>query len=224
MRRTRIGVSILVLVLGLFGFKEGEAQAPGYAEITTPLPGEAVKGLLTIKGSASHPLFVSYDLAFTFQDDALTTWFPIVENREVQVVDGRLGLWDTNGVSDGEYQLRLRVRLENGTTLEHVLEGIRIRNQSIIETATPGPVVGVLPTTTALPPTPTSRPTPVSPVEAPGGSNVTRAFQYGLILGALLTLSLGAYLFIRRSVRIRWGILRMRRMLWRDERRKRPGG
>jgi hypothetical protein len=219
-----IGLSIFILVLSLFGFSAAKAQAPGYAEIISPAPGEAVQGLLTLQGSASHPLFVAYDLAFTFQDDSLTTWFPIVERREVQVVDGRLGLWDTNGVSDGEYKLRLRVHLENGTTLEHTLEGIRIRNHSAIETPTPAAVGALKPTGTALPPTATARPTPIVIADNPSGANVTRALQYGLILGALMTLSLGIYLYVRRRVRIRWGILRMRRMLFQDERKKRRGG
>ena len=223
MRRVQILISIASLFLSLGGYASAGAQAPGYAEIVAPGPGDAVQGLMTIQGSASHPLFVSYDLAFTFQDAPLTTWFEIVENRELEVVDGRLGLWDTNGIADGEYQLRLRVHLENGTTLEDIIEGVRVRNTSTVETPTPAAVGAVAATETPPAATPTSMPTPIILPDPPGGSSVLQAFQYGLIGGAAVTLALGIYLFVRRRVRVRWGVLRMRRMLWQDERRKRRG-
>jgi hypothetical protein len=224
MRSALLVLSIFILSISLCGYTTVEAQAPGYAEIVAPSPGEAVQGLVTVQGSASHPLFTSYDLTFTYQDEPITTWFPIVESRDVEVVDGRLGLWDTTGISDGEYLLRLRVHLENGTTLEDIIEGVRIRNKSVIETATPAAVGGILPTATAPPPTPTLRPTPILPTEPPGGASVFTALRNGLIIGAILTTTSIIYLLIRRSIRIRWGILRMRRMRWQDERRKRRGG
>lgn len=210
--------------MSLLGFDTRAAQAPGYAEIVSPRPGEAVTGLITVQGSASHPLFVSYDLAFTYQDAPLTTWFPIVESREAPIVDDRLGLWDTNGISDGEYKLRVRVHLENDTTLEDVIEGIRIRNDSPIETPTAVAPGAVLPTITAPAPTVTPRPTPLVIAQAPGGSSVLQALQIGLVLGAAATILLGIYLYVRRRVRLRWGVLRMRRMLWQDERKKRREG
>ncbi|MGD2161459.1 MAG: hypothetical protein PVH60_01365 [Anaerolineales bacterium] len=221
MRRMQILIFMLIFTSGIFNSKPAAAQAPGYAEITAPAPGEAVQGLLIVQGSASHPLFVAYDLAFTYQESQLPTWFPIVERRETQVVDGRLGLWDTNGISDGEYKLRLRVHLENGTTLEDVIEGIRIRNQSVVETPTPAAATGFQPTATAMAPTPTSLPTPIVMPAPPGGSSVIQSLQIGLILGAVITISIGTYIYIRRRVRIRWGILRMRRMLWHEDRKKR---
>jgi hypothetical protein len=55
----------------------------------------------------------------------------------------------------------------------------------------------------------------------PGGSSVIQSLQIGLILGAVITISIGTYIYIRRRVRIRWGILRMRRMLWHEDRKKR---
>lgn len=221
MRRSYSPSIILIGIICLFSFMTAEAQAPGYAEIVSPSAGEAVTGLMTIEGSASHPLFVAYDLAFTYQDTDIETWFFIVETRSVQVVDERLGLWDTNGISDGEYKLRLRILLQNGTTLEDVIEGIRIRNETTIETATPAAVKGSLPTSTPVPATPTTHPTSVALPGSPGGSSVVLALETGLTIGSIGMIVLGIYLYIRRRIRIRWGILRMRRMLWQDERKKR---
>jgi hypothetical protein len=223
MRWAQFIVLILILTISFFGYQMGAAQAPGYAEIVSPAPGEAVQGLFTLQGSASHPLFEAYDLAFAYQQAPISTWFSIVERREIEVVDGRLGLWDTSGISDGEYQLRLRVYLENGTTLEDIIEGVRVRNRSQIETPTPAAVSGNQPTATSVPPTSTPGPTPIIIASPPGGSSVLIFLQSGFIIGAAALLSLGIYLYIRRRVRVRWGILRMRRMLWYEDRKKRRG-
>lgn len=59
--------------------------------------------------------------------------------------------------------------------------------------------------------------------ESPGGSSVIQALEFGLIGGAVLTTAVVIYLFVRRRVRVRWGVLRMRRMLWQDERKQRRG-
>lgn len=220
----RIFLLTFFICLGLlFGLTSVHAQAPGYAEILSPLDGEAVSGLTTIVGSASHPLFVSYELAFTYQNSEVETWFPIVEISEIQIVDDRLGLWDTTGITDGEYVLRLRVNLSNDTTLEDIIENVRVRNQSAAETPTPGLLSGPSPVPATQTPSPTPRATPIPMAVSPGSGVVVRSFRTGLATGALILCGVGAFFFIRRSVRVRWGILRMRRMLWQDERRKKRG-
>ena len=199
---------------------QAAAQAPGYADIREPLGGEAIDGVVTIEGSASHPSFVSYDLSFSYSDNPTGTWFQIGDVVHTPVSDGRLGLWDTTGITDGFYTLRLRVHLSNNITLESFVEGLRIRNSTAIETATPQPDrVTATPTITL--PTRTPRPTPLP---LPGGSNpstVLRTFKGGIIAGVVVLLSLGIYLFIRRRSQERWAVLRMREMLRNANRKKR---
>lgn len=199
---------------------QAAAQAPGYADIREPLGGEAIDGVVTIEGSASHPSFVSYDLSFSHSDNPTGTWFLIGDAVHTSITGGRLGLWDTTGITDGFYTLRLRVHLSNNITLESFVEGLRIRNSTAIETATPQPDrITATPTITL--PTRTPRPTPLP---FPGGSNpstVLRTFTGGIIAGLIVLLSLGIYLFIRRRSQERWAVLRMRQMLRSANRKKR---
>ena len=201
-------------------FSQAAAQAPGYADIHEPIGGEAIDGVVTIEGSASHPSFVSYDLSFAHLDNPTETWFLIGDAVHTPVTDGRLGLWDTTGITDGFYTLRLRVHLNNNIMLESFVEGLRIRNSTPIETSTPQP--GRVPATPTIAlPTRTPRSTPLP---FPGGthpSTVLRTFTGGLIAGVLFLLSLGIYLFIRRRSQERWAVLRMRQMLRSANRKKR---
>ena len=47
----------LTLLGALCIVSQAAAQVPGYADIREPLGGEAIKGVITIEGSASHPSF-----------------------------------------------------------------------------------------------------------------------------------------------------------------------
>ena len=78
-------------------------QAPGFADITRPVSGESVRGVVTLEGTANHPSFDHFDLAFGYDPDPTDTWFPIVDSDRSRVVEGRLAVWDTSAVADGEY-------------------------------------------------------------------------------------------------------------------------
>ena len=195
------------------------AQAPGYADITQPVAGEAIFGLVTIEGSADHPSFVSYELSFAYQPNPEDTWFPIMQSIQTPISEGRLGIWDTTGITDGTYQLRLRVWLKNGNALEAFVEDLRVRNT--IPTETPTAVKQVAPQSPSpIPLTQTPRPTPIPPSFSDGRAHVKRIFLTGAIIGGVSLLILGGYLFARRSMSLRWAKLRMRQIHWRSERER----
>ncbi len=211
--------ALLVALVALAPRASANAQAPGFVEITQPAPGDAVSGLLTIYGTADHPAFAAYDLAFAYADNPTDTWFPLGEPVHVPVVDGRLGLWDTTQIADGDYLLRLRLWLQDGTALQDIVTGIRVRNQSPAETPTPIPAA-------TLAPLPT--PTPTSPAP-PQPSTVSTSAHRGRAVGALATGVLAAllgmallalYVLTRSALRPRWAELRMRYFHWQDRRRR----
>jgi hypothetical protein len=210
--------SIIGLLLWILTHFPGYAQAPGYAEILEPQGGEAIQGVYTIKGSASHPAFVGYQLSFAYSDDPTETWFQLGERQNTPVIEGGLGLWDTTGITDGDYLIRLEVFLENDNLIVVIVEGVRIRNQSLIETATPVPIAAQV-TATEIPPTKTPRPTPIPLTPVQGSSQIQRALVVGASLGFILISGFGLYLIIRRSARQRWGMMQMRQIL-RDQARK----
>jgi hypothetical protein len=216
-----LGALIASLMLFLPGF-QSNAQAPGFAEVLDPQGGEAIQGVYTIRGSASHPAFLAYQLSFAYAQDPTNTWFLLGEHQENQIVDHGLGLWDTTGISDGEYRLRLEVFLRNETSIVTIVEGVRIRNHTAIEAATPAPfTVQVMPTEPL--PTKTPRPTPFPALASQGSSHVQQALLVGAVFGLLSICGLGIYLFIRRRTRQRWGMLRMRQIL-REQARTRKSG
>jgi hypothetical protein len=195
------------------------AQAPGFAEITRPVSGEAVGGVVTIEGTANHPSFDHFDLAFTYEADPTNTWFPVVDEGRSRVVEGRLAVWDTAGIADGEYMLRLRVWPAEGEPLVAIVHGLRVRNYTSIETATPGPIVAAPASTpTVHPPTSTPTPLPVVPPTPEPRQQVASAMLAGGILAVIVLAATGGYATWRAASRANWGSARAVR---RAERRRR---
>jgi hypothetical protein len=214
------GGVLILISLSLLPYRRGSAQAPGYADISSPADGQAIQGLFTIEGSASHPFFESYDLAFAYQNDPTQTWFMIADTVTQPVANGPLALWDTSGLTDGNYRLRLRVFLTNGNILPVIIENVRVRNYSAVETSAPG-AAPALATASPVVPTPTPRPTPLPALSGDGGQTVYRAFTLGAVFGSVVLVTGGAYIFMRRQMQIRLGMMQMRRMLWKQDRRQR---
>lgn len=217
--RTRTAAPTLALLLALLGLPPARAfaQAPGFAEILTPTPGAPLEGLVTIIGTADHPAFDRYDLAFAYDPLAADTWFPLGEPTATRVQRGTLGLWDTQHLSPGTYQLRLRVFLDNGAVLEHTVGGLRVG----LPTVTP-PATGPRPTASPTP-TPTATPLPF-PSEAEAASSadpVLLSVGIGGLTAAAFLVLLAVYLPLRRGLALWAGDLRMRRVLRQDQRRRR---
>jgi hypothetical protein len=206
--------------LALVAVGAPRAQTAGVAEITSPSPGEALAGVVTILGTASHPDFLGYDLAFAYAENPTDTWFALGDPVNTPVTAGRLGLWDTTGITDGDYTLRLRLWLQDGTALTVRVEGLRVRNHTPIETSTPAPTptpgATVLPTASppsALVATPTPPP--------PQPSRAQSALLAGAAVSVLSLTALGTYSYARSTLRPRWAALRSRRLHRRMERRDR---
>ncbi len=194
-------------------------QVPGFAEITEPVQGQSVTGIVTISGTASHPAFESFDLAFSFDPDPTDTWFPIGEALDTPVVDGRLAIWDTTEITDGVYSLRLRVNVEGSPPFENVIGGVRVRNYTPTETPPPA-AVGALPTAAATP-APTLQPEPE--LEDAPPSRFSSSLRVGIFLGLFLILASAIYVRLAPRVRAYTGHLRMRQLHRRQDRARQGG-
>jgi hypothetical protein len=195
------------------------AQVPGFAEISEPKESQAVGGIVSIFGTASHPAFESFDLAFSFDPDPTDTWFPIGEALDTPVVDGRLAVWDTTEITDSVYRLRLRVNVEGSPPFETVVGDVRVRNYTPTETpppvavtAQPALVATVLPTATQE---------PQAPPEAP--NRFSSALRAGIFIGLFLMLATAVYIRLAPSVRAYAGHLRMRQLHRRQDRARQQG-
>jgi hypothetical protein len=121
-----------------------------------------------------------------------------------------MGAWDTNLITDGNYNLRLVVILQDGTRVDTAVTGLRVRNYSPIETSTPTPVTptatlspGERPTATATPVptiTPTPTPLPTNPAEMTT-HQITGSLWKGALGAIVVFLILGIYVLIKQGGR-----------------------
>jgi len=219
----RFSVVLGIFVISAVGWPLHPAQADGHADISRPAAGASVSGVVTILGSASSSSFDHYELSFAFDPNPTDTWFPIGEPVSTQVSFGRLGLWDTSGITDGTYALRLTVVLEGGGVVEDVVGGIMVRSTvsagspagsgtpaSSVEPAIEAPISGLA---TAL-----TEPAAATELSSPDreprgrGIDVAGVAIGGAVASALGLLVLGAYVLVRRSIRQRWGVVRSHKM------------
>jgi len=219
---------IMAAVIGLavLATQPVHAQTGGVALITTPMDNATLSGIVPILGTASNPQFLRYELAFSYSPNPTDTWFSIQDPVKTQVVNEVLGRWDTTGITDGVYLLRLRVYSSERQFQEAFVRGVRVQNtaptalpatptpppppKAATPTATPTPVI-------LLPPTSTPRPTqavvsanvsnlPASPSPAWLDLDVIRrALIDGAVLTGVVFGLLGLYAGVKAVVRYRPG-------------------
>lgn len=169
--------------------------------VASPRPGDALQGTIVISGTSDAIDFVSSELEFGYADDPAGTWFLIAQSDQ-PVRDGTLAVWDTTVITDGEYDLRLRIRLEDGSSLDVVVPGLRVRNYTPIETPVPGSTTTVdTPTPSAVTPSiplPTSTPFPPNPA-ALTPFRILSGLGYGALAAIAFLLLLRLYIHLRRN-------------------------
>ena len=103
-----IGAALVVVPLG-------RPAAVGAAEIADPQPGQALRGVVLIQGTAEHPAFDHYEVSFAYEPNPTADWFAIEAAGSSPVQNGQLASWDTTQIADGAYQLRLQVFSSDGS-------------------------------------------------------------------------------------------------------------
>ncbi len=229
MRRIPVLFAIVALAVSALAPVGGaHAQTQGVAVITSPLDGAILNGLVPITGTATHPQFQRYELAFAYSPNPTGTWFPLQAPVNTQVVNEIIGRWDTTKISDGLYSLRLRVYYSDTAYLEAFVQNVRVANAtptavvSAPETPTPPVAITLPPLATAsatatapgiqLPPTGT-------PLAGAGGDTsglppdsgsalinaavIAQAFLAGVRLTVICFLLLAAYASLRAVLRLR---------------------
>jgi hypothetical protein len=105
------------------------------AAITSPTDGEQLRGNVAITGSASHPDFDRYELAYGPDPNPNDAWQVFSGNNQ-PVVNSALGVWNTNVVADGTYIIRLRVIRHDSNYIEAFVRGVKVSNQQALGTPT----------------------------------------------------------------------------------------
>jgi len=197
----RVNASIILIVLWAASLPEpARAQVDPEPGITSPLAGDVLQGTVAISGTSSLDGFAAYELSFSYFGDTSGTWFKIAAAIQ-PVSNDILTSWDTSALTDGNYNIRLRIFLGDGSTREFIVENVRVRNYSSIETPTPSPTpVQATPSATITPtstlyPTPTQLPTNPAVLTT---KDVTLSVGYGGGIALVGLIILGIYAWIRR--------------------------
>ena len=209
--------AITLLTLTLILFRPSmlvSAQTPAAAvAVASPLAGQVLQGLVTVSGTSAIDGFVSAEVSFAYSGEPTGSWFLLTISSQ-PVTEGTLAVWDTTAISDGNYTLRLRVTLFDGTTLEAIVPDLRVRNYTPTETSTPTlpptaastlppTLTPILPTLTATPiPTETPLPTPTAMPENPAilpSADISKSILSGGSAAVVFFLFMVLYLHLRRK-------------------------
>ena len=185
------------------------AQTAPPLAITAPLAGDVLRGEITITGTTDIENFLSAQLDFTYAANQTGNWFTL-QTVSQPVLSSALAIWNTASISDGDYILRLRVNLTDGT-FQEVTVPVKVQNDTPIstptlepETATPDSITVQIPTPflLAASPTPTEvpRPTPSALPTNPVSLNQNEIYA-SLGRGALVII--GLFIFAGLIIRVR---------------------
>ena len=206
---TRFALLVLIFI-GCAAAARPTAVSAQSSGIASPASGDVISGQVTVTGTAVHPDFLRYELAFLNQSAGATDWVVFADGVN-QVTDGVLAVWDTtagrgSGVPvfpDGRYQLRLRVVKTDYNYDEYFVTDLTISNEGPTPTPTPdetavaatgtavsAPAQGATEGDTLVPatpipsltpfPTPTPPATPVPPPNSEPAGNQAADNQGGL--------------------------------------------
>jgi hypothetical protein len=166
--------------------------------IVSPCPGDVLLGTIVIFGTTDIPNFTAYELEFAYVNDPTQTWFLITQS-EKPVHNGSLAVWDTAGITDGEYDLRLRIFSDNGSNMDVIVSGLRVRNYTPIEALLPPPVSGITQTYPSATP---SILVLTTTLQTPNEVSLTYSLIFtGFGYGALAALAILLVIFVYNHVR-----------------------
>ena len=185
------------------------AQTNPPLAITSPLAGDVLRGEITITGKTDIENFLSAQLDFTYASNPAGNWFTL-QTVSQPVLSSALAIWNTASISDGDYILRLRVNLTDGT-FQEVTVPVKVQNDTPISTptlepttATPDSITVQIPTPflLAASPTPTGvpRPTPTALPTNPVSLNQNKIL---ISLGRGALVIIGLFIFAGLIIRVR---------------------
>lgn len=146
-RRISLAIILITLIsVGLLHPAQAAPQRQGQdiAQITSPTEGQAISGLVTISGSADHPNFARWELAYGPDPNPNDAWQPFADGPQ-PVLNGTIGTWNTGVIADGGYMLRLRVIRTDSNYSEAFIRGLKVSNSAPIGTPTSIPPAATFP-------------------------------------------------------------------------------
>jgi hypothetical protein len=151
-------ILIVALILVGSGLSPQRAWAQTESAIASPAPGSTVSGTVSILGTAVDPNFARYELAYKPEPSGEEAYIYLSEGAE-QVIDGQLGVWQTDNLAPGQYSLRMRVVRTDGNYAETFALNLTVGQGEELPAETPTETATALPATaTPIPAQPTQPP------------------------------------------------------------------
>lgn len=143
-------------LLPLVDLRAAPVQQEARPVIAQPAPDTAVRGVVQIVGTATHPQFQRYELYYApWPIPSDQSWIFIGDAHFTQQPLGLLGTWDSRSVPDGTYALRVRVVKVDGNYLDSDPQRVLVANTRPLPSPTPDATDTPAPIPTPAPPTPT---------------------------------------------------------------------
>ena len=145
----RVSLAIALIALISLGQLHPAQAAPlsqgqAIAQITSPADGQTLTGLVTVTGSADHPEFARWELAYGPDPNPNDAWQPFASGDQ-PVLNGTIGTWNTGVIADGQYALRLRAIRKDSNYDEAFVRGLQVSNSAPIGTPTSIPPAATFP-------------------------------------------------------------------------------
>ena len=116
-----------IILLTLYPSQLLQSVSSEPPRVDAPLPGDAVRGVVGIAGSTDVEGFEYSEVFFGFSPGG--AWFTL--GRQNNPVNNQIITnWDTTGIPDGTYRLRVVVSKSDGSQTETVVDDIRVSNYS----------------------------------------------------------------------------------------------
>ena len=181
--------------------------ATSKGEIISVLDGQAIRGIVPIEGNTKIEGFLAWEISYGYSTDTTGTWFLLAESFE-PVENNLLTNWETIKISDGDYNLRLTIFLEQDEPVHTFVQNVRIRNYTPMETDTAQPTI-TQPIYTDTPPTgqnqfetplaPSLTPLPTNALELPPETITSNILRGGAGV-MVIFITIGLYSTVKKSL------------------------
>lgn len=196
---------IVSLFLRLLSGWGSSALQLDLVRILSPEESSVLQGVVAIKGTVTGVGLQRGEISFRYQDGDSATWFLIDQVNET-VVDAVIANWDTAIIADGTYQLKVVAFYDDGHQLETIINELRIRNYTAVETplkpteeTTISGIPEITSTKSPIITTLAATPTLLAPNElALTNNDILNSIIQGGIIGVLSIIIISVWIYIRQ--------------------------
>ena len=185
--------SILYFILP-FAFLSIGYTLPENIIVNNPQPGQSVQGVVEITGSVVSDIFSSAEVYYSYANSENETWF-LINQMNQKVENAVIARWDTTTISDGEYQIKIKLIKVDNSVEELIVKPVYVNNYTPQPTTIPVST-SISITTQEITPISSSEtfatPLPPNPAAA-STSSIRRSIVAGIILAVLFFAGLMGY-------------------------------